>query len=268
MLESLGCRVETAAGGREAVALASARDFAAVLMDCRMPGMDGIQATAAIRSLPGRRGRVPIIAVTGLDNAEERRRCLEAGMDDFLNKPLRKSALAEVLSRLTGPARKPGPFPAPDAPADAGKGIGSAAGASSQEEEEGVATGMPAEAPVASGEEGPFILEHLEKAVSGFGAGNPRFIPELVKLFLKGLPDTLAGLEAAVADGDRSRIERSAHALHGAAAQMGAKRLARLCRNLEDAAVGGVESGVPDMLSQIKVEFARVSAELRRYPGI
>jgi HPt (histidine-containing phosphotransfer) domain-containing protein len=250
------------------VSLASSRDFAAVLMDCRMPGMDGLQATASIRSLPGSRGQVPIIAVTGLDDAGERRRCLEAGMDDFLPKPLRKAALADVLSRLTGAARKSGSVPAPVAPPAVPDVVESGSDLSSEVVEEELATGMPAEASVASEEDGPFTLEHLEKAVSGFGAGNPRFIPELVKLFLKGLPETLAGLEAAVADGDRNRMERSAHALHGAAAQMGAKRLARLCRGLEDAAVGGVENGVPDLLSQIKVEFARVSAELRRYPGI
>ena len=100
-LEGLGCRVEIAVNGLEAVEKAGLQDFAAVLMDCRMPEMDGYRAAKAIRALPGVRGCVPIIAITAGAEEQERTKCLEAGMDDFVSKPMRRQELAEVMRRWT-----------------------------------------------------------------------------------------------------------------------------------------------------------------------
>ncbi len=91
-----GHSVELAANGREAVDLVTREDFDVILMDLQMPVMDGFQATAAIRGLPGG-GQVPIIALTAYATSDDRDRCRAAGMDDFLPKPLDIIRLVQVV---------------------------------------------------------------------------------------------------------------------------------------------------------------------------
>jgi two-component system sensor histidine kinase/response regulator len=102
MLEKLGQQATVAVDGVEAVEAARTSQFDLVLMDWQMPRMDGLSATAAIRALPGPRSRVPIVAVTANAMAGDQERCLAAGMDGFLSKPLRLAELAALLTRLTG----------------------------------------------------------------------------------------------------------------------------------------------------------------------
>ena len=105
VLGKAGFTVQLAASGEEAVRMvADAADPPeAVLMDIAMPGMDGMAATAAIRALPGGRGRLPIIAVTAHADPEDRERCLEAGLDDYLPKPVVKVELLAALERWLTP---------------------------------------------------------------------------------------------------------------------------------------------------------------------
>ena len=99
MLEKLGYRVDVAANGLEALHALSRIRYAAVLMDCQMPEMDGLQATVAIRQQEGADAHLPIIAMTANVMQEDRDRCLAAGMDDFMSKPVLSKVLAETLSR-------------------------------------------------------------------------------------------------------------------------------------------------------------------------
>jgi PAS domain S-box-containing protein len=111
MLGKLGCRVELAANGKEAVDLVTRLPFHVVFMDCMMPEMDGYEATAAIRRLPAVAG-LPIVAMTANAMQGDRERCLAAGMDDYLSKPIQPGQLRAVLQRWSGPMGRP-PEPTP-----------------------------------------------------------------------------------------------------------------------------------------------------------
>ncbi|GMV41988.1 MAG: hypothetical protein AMXMBFR64_37040 [Myxococcales bacterium] len=106
-LQLLGCDADVAQNGLEALDALARRAYAAILMDCHMPEMDGYEATAAIRRLPGPAARTPIIAVTADALAGDRERTLSAGMDDHLSKPVRLATLREVLDRWLSSAARP-----------------------------------------------------------------------------------------------------------------------------------------------------------------
>ena len=99
IVSQLGYSVDVAANGFEALAVMKATTYAAVLMDCLMPEMDGYQATAEIRRREGTSRHTPIIAMTAAARAEDRERCLAAGMDDFVAKPVDASSIRTALSR-------------------------------------------------------------------------------------------------------------------------------------------------------------------------
>jgi PAS domain S-box-containing protein len=101
LLTRLGCEVETANNGEEALEKASRHDYELVFMDCIMPGMDGFDATAAIRNLTNKAGQVPIVALTASATEEDRKHCFAVGMNDFLTKPINSKQLAQCLAKWT-----------------------------------------------------------------------------------------------------------------------------------------------------------------------
>lgn len=103
MLRRAGFVVDEAFDGAEAVDLALQFSYSAILMDVAMPVMDGVEATRAIRQLPAPNCDVPVVALTAHDTPADRIRCLEAGMDDYLAKPLRYVELVRVLERNVRP---------------------------------------------------------------------------------------------------------------------------------------------------------------------
>ena len=109
LLEKLGCRVDAVGNGTDAVEAAQRVPFDLILMDCQMPELDGYGATARIRALEGAHRHVPIVAMTANALAGDRERCLAAGMDDYIAKPVREVDLAALLSRwLKAPASSHG----------------------------------------------------------------------------------------------------------------------------------------------------------------
>jgi CheY-like chemotaxis protein len=101
MLERQGYRVDVAADGREAIEAVARERYAAVLMDCRMPIMDGYEAAQAIRAMEGPDRHTPIIAMTAGAMVGDRERCIAAGMDDYVAKPVWHAKLIAVLARWT-----------------------------------------------------------------------------------------------------------------------------------------------------------------------
>jgi CheY-like chemotaxis protein len=103
LLKKLGCAVDLASDGHEAVKKASEERYDVVFMDCHMPEMDGLAAAAEIRRAEGSGERVPIIALTASVMEDDRAKCVRAGMDDFLGKPVTIEELAAALQRWARP---------------------------------------------------------------------------------------------------------------------------------------------------------------------
>jgi CheY-like chemotaxis protein len=101
LIRKLGYDVEAVSSGSEAIEAVRASSYQAILMDCQMPEMDGFEVTARIRQMEGEAATTPIIALTANALPGDRERCLEAGMDDYIPKPLQMARLAEVLGRWT-----------------------------------------------------------------------------------------------------------------------------------------------------------------------
>ena len=99
MLSRWGCEVVAVVDGAAAIEAVRAGRLDLVLMDCYMPGLDGYEATRAIRALNGPEARIPIIAMTANALEGDRERCLDAGMDDYISKPVRPDDLLEVIHR-------------------------------------------------------------------------------------------------------------------------------------------------------------------------
>jgi two-component system, sensor histidine kinase and response regulator len=128
MLETLGCEVKVASNGEEAIHDCQREAFDLVLMDCQMPGMDGFEATRAIRRWEQVTGRhIPIVALTANAMQGDREQCLAAGMDDYLSKPFDLGQLRAIAGKMaartqrpgpaqTAPGQEPGPTPARNRP--------------------------------------------------------------------------------------------------------------------------------------------------------
>lgn len=113
MLERLGYRADGVASGAEALDALGRTTYDAALMDCHMPGMDGYEVTAEVRRSEGVGRRTPIIAMTGSAMPGDRERCLAAGMDDYISKPVQLGELARLLDRWTGKTDERSPPPGP-----------------------------------------------------------------------------------------------------------------------------------------------------------
>jgi two-component system, sensor histidine kinase and response regulator len=106
MLNLLGCRVDVAANGLEALDASAHEAYDCILMGCQMPEMDGFEATQRIRQREVQTGcHLPIVALTANAMQGDREQCLAAGMDDYLSKPLRKQALFDTLQKCIQSAR-------------------------------------------------------------------------------------------------------------------------------------------------------------------
>jgi PAS domain S-box-containing protein len=234
MLAKRGYTVDIVANGRDAV-LKLSSEHRAVLMDCEMPVLDGYRATGEIRAAEGDGRRVPIIAMTARALADDRQRCLDAGMDDYLPKPLREADLDATLERWLGGEPEPPAFAAtaavPEPPATA------------------VLEDEPA-APLVD-----------EQRLRHFRESYPDVVEPLLRLFAEATPPLISELRQAAAAGDEEQLRRVAHKLKGGCQNVGAVELGRLALELED---GGEPEGLG---GAIEAAHAPTRAELERLLG-
>jgi CheY-like chemotaxis protein/HPt (histidine-containing phosphotransfer) domain-containing protein len=225
-LQSLGYSTDMVTNGREAVGAVEDRKYNVVLMDCQMPEMDGFEATAEIRRRENGSKHTVIIAMTAHALEGEREKCLAAGMDDYLSKPVKIETLRKMLEKWT---------------------MSEANQYDASREESNIALRKTEEEAVDL-----LILESFRDLEQ---EGRPGLVNKLIGLFIRETTASLVSLKKALTDQDTFTIKIEAHTLKGAAGNIGARHLAGLCGELER---GGGENAEALLITQLECEFERV----------
>ena len=227
-----GARVDLAENGREAVDMVAAREYHLVVMDMQMPVMDGPTATRAIRNNLQQRD-LPILALTANAQAEDRSTCLEAGMSDYLAKPVDPTELENRIQAHTAEARR---HDHPDLVARA--------------EPQPAQSAETGRAPSATpGMDMDQVMKRL-----GF---KKDLLIKLIQMFLDQHAGDLVPLQAALATGNRKKARAMVHSLKGTAGNLGATRLPQMAADLDDRLRHTDEPilEVPYPLAQAMAEF-------------
>ncbi len=233
ILAKLGYDADAVANGRQALEALARDTYAAVLMDCQMPEMDGFAATAEVRRTEGAAQHTPIIAITASAMPGERERCLAAGMDDYIAKPFRAEELAAALQRWVRRAAGP-------TSGTAGAGAPTRAGCSAP-----------------AGDAGTDAPLH-----GAWGEDADDLRAEVARLFAEDAPRRLAVMRAAVTRGDEAALATAAHALKGEASMLGASELQALAREVELQARAGDVEGAEPLLARLAAACERAAAAL------
>ncbi len=241
LLQKEGHQVVLAEDGEQAVArLEEDDEFDAVLMDVQMPNMDGLEATAQIRRReqqvsPGKGKGIPILAMTAHAMEGDREMCLNAGMDDYITKPLKKEELLEGLARAA--ARRAG---RPRLPISDGDPV--------------------VEAPAAV--EAPGEGVDFDSAIARVG-GDMDLFREIAAVFLDDCPTQLARIESAIANSDAEALRSSAHSLKGAVGNFGADAAREKALLLEEFGKEGRLEEVPAVHEELKKAVEQLVTALR-----
>ena len=223
MLEALGYTAHCVDNGAEAIDAVEQKRYDLVLMDCQMPEMDGFDATRAIRTLSSPTRDVPIIALTAAAMTENRERCLAAGMNDYLTKPVMMNTLDETVRkwvRAGAPERQP--YVVSDNP----------------------------DAPDSVFDE-PDVLERL--------GNDPGLLDMLLQAYQDDVPVRLDSLAQGLDEHNIEHIRCEAHTLRGASANVGAARMADLCRRLEHICEAGDFEPVAELIREIVAAFDQLT---------
>jgi PAS domain S-box-containing protein len=254
MLKKVGCEADVAANGLEAVEALSRIPYALVLMDCSMPEMDGYAATREIRAHESPTGHhTPIVAMTANAMEGDREKCIAAGMDDYLSKPVRTQDLEAALKRWvkTAPDKKPA--------SDRKPARGAVRGGPRGTRRSGAATRAGGDRRAASAE--VLDLAVLDGLRDPGGQGGD-FLNALIDKFLQEVPSRVTALREALAKKDPGSLSRAAHSLKGSSAVLGAVTMAGVCQELETQGRTGSLDGAGEGLSRLEREFDRVRGAL------
>ena len=239
ILKKLGLHADAVVDGVEAITSLETLPYDLVLMDVQMPEMDGFEATRRIRDPESAvlNHKVPIIAMTAHAMQGDRERCLEAGMDDYVTKPISPQALAGALDRWLPRADA---VPAAHAPAEPGAGRSWTSTEAQVFDRAGLMTRVIGD-------------EDLARAV--------------VDGFLEDAPRQIEALREYLRAGDASGAIRQAHTIKGASATVGGEALCAVAQEMEKAATSGDLEGVRDHLPDLESAFGRLRAAMSEFAG-
>lgn len=236
MLQKLGCQPDFACDGQETLRAWEAVPYDVILMDCNMPVRDGYSTTRKIRELsllPAFSGRRPthIIAMTANAMRGDREKCLAAGMDDYISKPVRLEVLQTALLRVAGLPADETPLPAP----------------------------VPAPDPA------PEVVQAIEMSLAELERElGPEAVCELVAAFFQDTPGALAELVRLAQAGEREIFARAAHSLAGSCSIFGLAEMRRLGLELEDCASQGEQATANALILQLNRHYAACRPVLER----
>jgi PAS domain S-box-containing protein len=229
LLERYGHQVIVAENGQAAVDLFRDSEFDLILMDIQMPMLDGLEATRKIRELESGTGaHIPIIAMTAHALVGDRDRCIAAGMDDYISKPIRISEAIAAIGRATG--------------------VGAP-----------IASSEPLSAPC-----GPGNLVDWNQAFDTVG-GDESLLRELVQVFVDEADLMLGEVQLAVDRQSAKDLRRGAHAIKGALQHLGAPRIAHTAQTLEQLGEAGAFDGAADLASELRDLVGQVLADFREF---
>jgi CheY-like chemotaxis protein len=239
MMQAFGCRVDVASGGHEVLDRMESTRYDIVFMDCQMPVMDGLETTRLIRQREKQQGRprATIVALTAHSADEDRSRCLEAGMDDYLGKPFRMQDLSHMMEKWRVRI----------------SALGSAA--SSQ--------GFQAD----SGPQENISENYLDRAslnnIRSLGPNGPRMLSTVISIYLNDSPILLDRLSETFDAADVEGAAKAAHALKSSSAGLGATALAVMCKQVEDITRANSLDGAGMLISRIRLEYEKVKEALK-----
>jgi signal transduction histidine kinase/CheY-like chemotaxis protein len=231
LLQVLGAECDTAGNGQVALEKLEAGSYDMVLMDCQMPVLDGYAATRRWREIEQERKfeqRMPIVAMTANAMAGDRQKCLDAGMDDYLPKPVTRGDLERCIERWRGAS-----LSVPDTLPPV----------------EQMASRSP---PVLNAG----VLDELREVLGGE-------VDKIIAVYLEDAPRLIAQLERAAVSGDPIALRVAAHTLKSSSANVGATTLSDAARDLEHGARDGTMTQPANAVARIVGEFAQVRAALQ-----
>ncbi len=229
ILKEFGCSVDLADDGEKALDKVQQGDYDVIFMDCQMPGIDGFEATGIIREMESSTEHIPIVAMTAHANRGDRERCLAAGMDDYLAKPISFDSVREVLHRALN-----------------ARAAQKRVSASAQ------AVADIANLPIL---EMDLALARLRDRTDIFQA--------IMEIFLNEAPDEVDRLEDAVLREDFSEAERWAHSLKGSAGGIGGTRLQHAALEIERSAKAGDAVRIKQLYGQFREHFDQLVEALQ-----
>jgi len=247
ILEKMGFKADAAGNGLEAVEALRKRRYDVVLMDCQMPEMDGFEAAQCIRDPKSGvlNPNIPIIALTARALSGDRDRCLQAGMNDYLTKPIRAEEVGAALKRWIGAQPVTATRAAPAVP-------------------EVIAGCILAPEPPAPSASNPTIFDR-----AGFMdriMGDEDLAKSVIESFLEDMPLQLRELEAAVRAGDAGLAGRLAHRMKGASSVVGGLALQEVALCMERAGGEGDLRVIREAMPQVQERFRELSAALKPEP--
>lgn len=235
ILEKLGCTVDVVNNGQEALDAVNENAYHLVFMDCQMPVLDGFETTRAIKSMSAEEQKIPVIAMTANALQGDRERCLEAGMDDYISKPVKAEYFEAILKHWLNRA--------------------------DNETTQNQVTVLENDDAVA------FTKIIDERVIDNLRelTDDKDFISSLFEAYIRDARMRLVGLTKAINGKDYDQVHKTAHAMKGASQNIGAQKMSELCWHLENQPEDMPQDDMLTLIDRIEVELDQIVAA---YPNL